>query len=63
MRLTTLALTLTLAGCATMTAIGGTEPPVCLVWRPVTWSVHDTDQTIREAKANNAARLGYGCRK
>lgn len=29
---------------------------VCAVWQPVWWSVEDTASTIRQAKANNAAR-------
>lgn len=36
---------------------------VCSVWRPVTYSSSDTDQTRREARANNAARLAYGCQQ
>lgn len=31
----------------------------CVVWKPITWSTQDTDQTIREVKENNAARKGY----
>lgn len=50
--------TLILGGCATTTATGGTKA-VCSVWTPVSWSVADTDQTIREAKANNAARAAW----
>lgn len=38
---------------------GGTESErqlkrVCELWQPVTWSSKDTDQTIEEAKINNA---------
>lgn len=56
---------LLLAGCATTTATVGTDPEaydptaVCVVWLPVTWSSSDTDQTIREAKANNRARAAW----
>lgn len=51
--------------CATTTATVETEPEgadpslVCLVWVPISWSTRDTDQTIREAKANNAAREAW----
>src|SRR5688500_3002171 len=32
---------------------------ICNAWPPVTWSSRDTAETIREAKANNAARLAF----
>lgn len=32
---------------------------VCDVWKPVTYSSRDTDQTQLEARANNAAREAY----
>ena len=32
---------------------------VCSVWKPVTYSSRDTDQTQLEARANNAARKAY----
>ena len=34
---------------------------VCTVWKPVTYSGRDTEQTQLEARANNAARGAY-CR-
>ncbi len=43
----------TLAGCATATDGGGTEV-FCRAARPLRWSVADTDETIRQAKAHNA---------
>lgn len=56
-----------LASCAGMTGTAVTETPpegaapagVCLVWLPVSWASGDTDQTIREAKANNRARESW----
>lgn len=58
---------MSLAGCAAMTGTAGTEPPpeaadpgsVCLVWLPISWSAGDTDQTIREVKANNRAQESW----
>lgn len=44
---------LILPACSTTTGTGGTE---CLVWRPLTWSVKDTPETIIEVKANNTRR-------
>jgi hypothetical protein len=59
-RLTTVcALTLLLAGCATTTGTGAIS--ACSVWRPITWSVQDTDRTIEGVKANNARRAAF-CR-
>jgi hypothetical protein len=49
---------LALTGCAKMTAIVGTEA-ACAVWKPVSWSSKDTDQTITEVKVNNARREGW----
>lgn len=47
--------TLFLAGCATMTAGNGTTgKAVCDSFRPVLWSDADSDETIRQVKANNA---------
>jgi hypothetical protein len=59
-------LTLTLAGCAIGTKTDATrvEPdPVgaCTVWRIITWADGDTDETLKQIKANNAARRAY-CR-
>jgi hypothetical protein len=58
-----------LTGCASMTGIVETKPTpllmgpskqeICSQWKGVGWSSKDTDQTIREVKANNARRKGY----
>lgn len=54
LRATTLiAATLTLAGCATTTGTGATKV-FCASAQPITWSVTDSDETIRQAKAHNA---------
>lgn len=61
--------TVLLAGCVTTTGTGGIRAnpeaanptAVCHVWKPISWSSRDTDQTIAEAKANNAARKAWGC--
>jgi len=55
--MTILAAGLLLAGCATTTGTGATD--ACAVWKPVSWSVKDTDQTIREVKSNNARRKAW----
>lgn len=51
--LTLTAATLTLGGCATTTASGGTDV-FCRASQPIRWSQADTDDTIRQAKAHNA---------
>lgn len=52
----TLALALTLAGCGTTTGSGGaTKDALCDQFAPIRWSATDTDDTIRQAKAHNAA--------
>lgn len=48
-----------LTGCATLTGTKGTDAAVCDVWRDVSWSKKDTDQTITEVKVNNARREGW----
>lgn len=56
------ALILALSGCAKMTAIGATKATttdVCKVWQYIKWSVKDTDETIEQAKVNNARRKGF----
>jgi uncharacterized lipoprotein YajG len=66
---TLLSMTVLLVGCATTMGIGGINAnpeaanptAVCHVWKPVSWSSKDTDQTITEVKANNAARKAWGC--
>lgn len=46
-----------LTACGQTTATGVSS--ACSVWRDITWSVDDTDQTIREVKINNARRDGF----
>lgn len=48
--------TFLLAGCASRTATVATE---CDVWRPISWSVKDTDRTIAEVKSNNARQKAW----
>ena len=48
-----------LGGCATTTATVATNASVCAVWKPVSWSKKDTDQTITEIKVNNARREAW----
>lgn len=62
-------MSLLLTGCAMTMGTGATDPPpeaarplaVCGSWLAISWSSQDTDQTIREAKANNRAREAWGC--
>lgn len=60
-----LAMTFALAGCLSTrtTRIAETDAAiagqVCQAWRVVTYSSRDTEQTQREAAANNAARAAY----
>lgn len=43
-------------------AESGTGPPAaCRAWRAITYSRHDTAETQRQIRGNNAARAGYGC--
>lgn len=59
---------LTLSACETLTGSVATEPEpgadtYCRIAKPITWSVDDTDATIREVKAHNAtgvALCGWG---
>lgn len=51
---------LTLTSCAARTDSVATEPITgaenfCRIAKPITWSSRDTDETIREVKAHNAA--------
>lgn len=60
-----LAMLLTLPGCVTAMGSSGTETgkAICDQFRPLRWSDKDTDETIRQAKANNAvgkAICGWG---
>jgi hypothetical protein len=52
---------LPLTGCVTLTGTTETNASACAVWRDVSWSKKDTDQTITEIKINNARRDGF-CR-
>lgn len=49
-----LASTLLLSACVTTTGGGATKAAFCASLRPQSWSIKDSDQTIAEAKANNA---------
>jgi hypothetical protein len=48
-----------LTGCVTLTGTKETNGAVCNVWKDVSWSKKDTDQTIQEIKVNNARREGW----
>jgi hypothetical protein len=49
-----------LSACGPTTAIVGTSSlRTCEVWRAISWSKRDTDQTILEIKQNNAGRAAY----
>ncbi|UOF79795.1 lipoprotein lppm proteiN [Caudoviricetes sp.] len=48
-----------LTGCAKLTATTATNTSVCAVWKDVSWSKKDTDQTIVEIKVNNARREAW----
>lgn len=63
---TLLLITISLGGCAKMTAFAATSNGALCddrrtsekddgIMRPITWSPQDTDQTIREVKGHNAA--------
>jgi hypothetical protein len=52
-------LTLPLTNCASLTATPATNGSVCNVWKDISWSKKDTDQTITEIKVNNARRDGW----
>jgi len=56
--LVTLSLLL-LTGCASLTGTRETNGAVCSVWKDVSWSKKDTDQTIKEVKVNNARREAW----
>lgn len=51
------AMLLTLPACVSTTV--GSGRTECHVWRPVSWSAKDTDQTIAEVKGNNARRAAW----
>ena len=51
--------TFLLSGCAMTIPLNGNDEAVCTVWRDVSWSKKDTDQTIVEVKQNNARREGW----
>jgi hypothetical protein len=48
-----------LTGCLSLTGTVETNLTACSVWRPISWAVKDTAQTITEVKVNNARREGY----
>jgi hypothetical protein len=48
-----------LTGCVTLTGTTETNTSACAVWRDISWSKKDTDQTITEVKINNARRDGF----
>lgn len=48
-----------LGGCASVIGTKETNASVCDVWKDVSWSKKDTDQTIGEIKVNNARREGW----
>lgn len=48
-----------LAGCASAAQGPLAVSSACLVWKPVTSSVNDTEQTRAEVVANNAAWESY----
>ena len=48
-----------LTGCVTLTGTTATNGSACSVWKDVSWSKKDTDQTITEIKVNNARRDGF----
>ena len=48
--------TFALTGCASLMATTATNGSACAVWKDITWSKRDTDQTIVEIKVNNARR-------
>lgn len=43
-----------LAGCVSPTAGSATKAALCDQFRPISWSGKDTDETIAQAKAQNA---------
>lgn len=45
-----------LTGCGSVIATKETNLSACAVWKDITWSKKDTDQTITEIKVNNARR-------
>lgn len=44
-----------LAGCQTPTPIVATESTACTAFAPITYSVQDTDPTVRQIRGHNAA--------
>jgi hypothetical protein len=46
-----------LSACAATT--GGVGKTECAVFRPVSWSVKDTDRTVTEVRAHNARRKAW----
>jgi hypothetical protein len=48
--------TFALTGCAKLIGTQGTNASACAVWKDISWSKKDTDQTITEIKVSNARR-------
>ena len=48
-----------LTGCASLTGTRATNTASCSVWKDISWSKKDTDQTITEIKVNNARREAW----
>lgn len=51
--------TLVLSACASQTKPAVTASSVCAIWPETKYSKHDTDETIRGNKFNNARRAGF----
>lgn len=52
-------LILPLTNCASLMGTPATNKSACGVWKDISWSKKDTDQTIGEIKINNARREAY----
>lgn len=46
---------LLMAGSCGMTTVSGGTDAACAAFRPISWSVLDTDDSIRQIKGHNAA--------
>lgn len=51
--------TFVLTGCGSLIGTRGTNVSACSVWKDISWSKKDTDQTITEIKVNNARREAW----
>jgi hypothetical protein len=54
-----IALLMILPSCASVTSTSATNGSACEVWKDISWSSKDTDQTIKDIKVNNARRDGW----